>query len=54
MNVSSILLGVWLILVGINWAGWVNINLTFLGIFAFVVGIIVIAEGAGVAPWRKA
>jgi hypothetical protein len=45
MSLSSLLLGVWLILVGIAWLGWVVINIKFLGLWAFITGILIIVEG---------
>lgn len=44
MSLSTLLLGVWLILVGITWLGWVAITLTFLGLWAFVTGIVLLIE----------
>lgn len=44
MSLSTLLLGVWLILVGIDWMGWVALSATFLGIWAFVTGIVVLIE----------
>lgn len=48
MSIGQLLLGVWLILVGIDWAGWASFDSKFLGIFAVVTGIVVLLEGAGV------
>ena len=45
MNLSGLLLAVWLILVGITWLGWVVIDAKFLGIWAFVTGILWLVEG---------
>lgn len=45
MNLSYLLLAVWLILVGITWLGWVAITVTFLGLWAFVTGIVFLVEG---------
>lgn len=47
MSLGQLLLGVWLILVGIAWLAWVVISAEFLGFWAFVTGIILIVEGAG-------
>lgn len=44
MSLSQLLLGVWLILVGLSWAGWVAINAKFLGIWALVTGIVWLLE----------
>lgn len=53
MSVGSLLLALWLILVGVVWVGWISIDIKILGVLAFVTGIIWLVEGAGVAPWRK-
>lgn len=42
---GSILLGIWLILFGINLAGWVAISAVFLGIFAVLTGAVILIEG---------
>lgn len=47
MSLSALLLGVWLILVGIGWMGWAVLDLDFLGIFALVTGIAWLVEGFG-------
>lgn len=44
MSLGSLLLGIWLILVGITWLTWATISLTFLGIWAFVTGIVWLVE----------
>lgn len=46
LSLSQLLLGVWLILVGITWLGWVAISTHFLGLWAFVSGIVVLVETA--------
>lgn len=46
MSLGTLLLGVFLILLGINWLAWVAISVTFLGIWAFVTGIVLLLEGA--------
>lgn len=43
-----LLLAIWLILVGITWAGWVAISSVLLGILAIVTGIILLVENRGV------
>ena len=54
MSLSTILLGVWLILVGIVWLGWVVINAKFLGLWAFVTGIIFLFEGYHpITVWKR-
>lgn len=45
MNLSQLLLGVWLILVGVTWMAWATISIKFLGIWAFVTGIVWLIEG---------
>lgn len=45
MNLSSLLLGVWLILVGATWLTWINVDVKFLGLFAFITGIVWLIEG---------
>ncbi len=44
MSLSSLLLAVWLILLGITWLAWVAISAKFLGIWAFVTGIVFLVE----------
>lgn len=43
-----LLLAIWLILVGINWAGWVAISAVILGILAIITGIILLVENRSV------
>lgn len=45
MALSHVLAGIWFILVGITWLGWVTITSSFLGGFALVVGIVWLVEG---------
>lgn len=45
---ALLLLAVWLILVGINWAGWVAISASLLGILALITGIVLLVENRGV------
>jgi hypothetical protein len=45
--VGILILGVWMIVFGINLAGWVAINGVILGIFGLVVGIVLIVENKG-------
>lgn len=40
MSLGSLLLGVWLILVGITWLGWIAISGPFLGGTAVITGIV--------------
>lgn len=44
MALGSLLLAVWLILVGLTWATIVAINSKFLGFWALVTGIILLVE----------
>lgn len=45
MSLGSLLLGIWLILVGINWSAWVALSAPFLGLWAFITGIVWLIEG---------
>lgn len=52
MSISNVLIALWFILVGVAWLGWITIDNKFLGLLAFVIGILIIVEG--VRPlWRK-
>lgn len=54
MSLSTILLGVFLILLGISWLGWVAISITFLGIWAFVTGIVILVDGfSPITVWKR-
>lgn len=44
MSISSILLALFLILVGVSWLTWVNIDIKFLGLLGFVTGILLLVE----------
>lgn len=44
MNLSSLLLGIWLILVGATWLTWLSIDIKFLGLLGFITGIVVLIE----------
>lgn len=44
----TLLLGIWLLLVGLSWAAIITISSTFLGIFAIVLGILYIISAIGV------
>ena len=48
MSLSSIMLAVTLILIGLAWLGWVAISVKVLGGFAFATGVIMILEGLNV------
>jgi len=45
MSLGQLLLGIWLILLGITWLGWVTISTQFLGGLAAVTGLIWLVEG---------
>lgn len=44
MNLSSLLLGIWLVLVGIDRMDWADLSLKFLGVWAFVTGVVWLIE----------
>lgn len=44
MSLSTLLLGVFLILLAITWLAWVTISVKFLGIWALVTGIVILLE----------
>lgn len=44
MSLSSILLAIWLLMVGATWLAWVSIDIRFLGLWAFVTGIVWLIE----------
>lgn len=44
MSLGSLLLAVWLILVGLTWSTLVLINSKFLGVWALITGIVLIVE----------
>jgi hypothetical protein len=46
MSISTILLAFWLILVGVSWLTWISIDPKFLGLLAFITGIIFLIESA--------
>lgn len=45
MSLSSLLLAVWLILIGVSWLAWITIDAKLLGLLAFVTGIVFLVEG---------
>lgn len=51
--VSSLLLGVFLILVGVSWIGWVVIDVKILGLLAFVTGLLILIEGINPTIFRR-
>lgn len=44
MGLASLLLGIWLILVGLSWAALVVIDSKFLGFWALITGILWLVE----------
>lgn len=48
MSLANLLLAVLLILLGINWLGWVAVSATVLGILALVAGILFLLAGFSV------
>lgn len=44
MSVTSVLTGLWFILVGATWLTWINVDLKVLGLLAFIVGLLWIVE----------
>lgn len=44
MNLGSLLLAIWLILVGVTWAGWVAIDGKVLGLVAILTGVVWLIE----------
>lgn len=44
MTLSNLLLGIWLILVGSTWLGWVGVSIKFLGLWAFVTGVVILVD----------
>lgn len=54
MTLSNLLLGIWFILVGITWLTWVAIDTRFLGLWAFVTGIVLLVESVHpVTLWKR-
>lgn len=45
MALSTLLLAVWLILLGLTWAAVLSLSTTFLGWFAVVTGVVFLVEG---------
>jgi hypothetical protein len=45
MSLGSLLLAIWLVLVGLTWAAIVAISTKFLGFWALVTGIVLFVEG---------
>lgn len=44
MSVASLLLAIWLILVGATWLTWLSIDPKALGLLAFITGIVWIVD----------
>lgn len=44
MSLSSLLVGVWLILIGSTWLAWITVDVKFLGLWAFVTGIVMLVD----------
>lgn len=44
MSISSLLLGLWLILVGATWLTWISVDTKTLGLLGFITGILVLIE----------
>lgn len=54
MNLSTLLLGVWLILVGVSWLAWVTVDVKLLGLLGFITGIVVLVEGVHpLTVWKR-
>jgi hypothetical protein len=53
MSLSGLLLAVWLILVGLSWAGIVAVSTVFLGFWALVTGILLLLEAYHPIPLVK-
>jgi hypothetical protein len=54
MSLSSLLLAVWLILVGITWLAWVVISTQLLGLLAFITGLVWLLESAHpITVWKR-
>lgn len=47
MTLSTLLLGLWLILVGVTWIGWVPVSSLVLGAFALVTGVVILIDSLG-------
>lgn len=44
MNISNLLLAIWLILVGATWLTWLSIDPKFLGLLGFITGIVILID----------
>lgn len=54
MYLSQLFLGIFLIILGAQWLGWIVLSLAFLGVFALVTGIIVLVDGYNpITVWKR-
>lgn len=54
MSLTTLVLGVFLILLGMTWIGWIALSPLVLGIVALIAGILVLADGyRPVTIWRR-
>lgn len=51
--ISNILLGIWLILVGVTWLTWIVIDAKILGLLGFVTGIVILVEGFNPSIFKR-
>jgi uncharacterized membrane protein len=52
MNLPNLLTGIWFLLVGVVWLGWINIDIKILGLLAFIIGIVWLVDGTR-GYWHK-
>lgn len=52
MNIAGLLTGIWFLLVGATWLTWVSIDIKFLGLIAFIIGVIWLVEGTQ-TYWKR-
>lgn len=45
MSIASLLLAIWLILVGATWLTWLSIDSKALGLLAFITGVVWLIDG---------
>lgn len=54
MSLSNLLLGIWLILVGVTWLTWITVDIKVLGLLGFITGLVVLFEGVHpVSVWPR-
>lgn len=54
MSLSTLLTAIFFILLGITWMGWVAISTMFLGVFAFITGLVWLLEAYHpVTVWQR-